>query len=92
MHLITTYIRIMHNHSFEDVYNYLKWLEMETKDENGGIFFSISPANREKGECIHGDKWKDKESVNAQFKIPDTNKLVDKGITEVVRINGIPLY
>ena len=84
MHLITAYISIIHNHSFEDVYNYLKWLEAETKNKDGSIFFSIYLADREKGECIPGEKWKDKESANAHFKISHINKLVDKGITEVV--------
>ncbi|MEG0278125.1 MAG: hypothetical protein RR510_05955 [Morganella sp. (in: enterobacteria)] len=92
MHLIIVYIHIIHTHSFEDVCKYLKWLKMETKNEDGSVFFSISPADREKGECIPGDKWKDKEPVNAQFKILYTNKLVDNGITEVVWINGIQLY
>lgn len=91
MYLITACIRIINNHSFEDVYSDLKWLEAETQNEDGNIFFSVYPSDREKGEFILWEKWKDKESVNAHFKMPHTGKLVAKSITEVVWINEAQL-
>ena len=68
MHLITAYIRIIHDHSFEDIYNYLKWLEAETKNKDGSIFFSIYPADREKSECIPGENGKIKRLLMLTLK------------------------
>ena len=91
MYLITACIRIINDYSFKEVYRDLKWLEAETQNEDGNIFFSIYPSNKEKGEFILWKKWKNKEALTAHFQMSYTKKLVDKGITEVFWINETQL-
>lgn len=86
MYIVTACIRVANGHSFNDVYNDLKWLERETQSEDGCLHFSLYASNRERGEFILWEKWKSKEALDIHFQQVHTKKLVGKGITEIVWI------
>lgn len=91
MHIVTACIRVANNYSFDEVYKDLQWLEKETHKEEGNLFFSIYPSNKEKEEFILWERWESKEALDIHFQQPHTKKLVDKGITEIVWINETTL-
>lgn len=84
MYIVTACIRVTNGHDFINVYNDLKWLERETRSEDGCLHFSLYPSDRERGEFILWEKWKSKEMLDLHFQQAHTKKLIEKEITEIV--------
>lgn len=70
MYLITACIRIINNHSFEDVYSDLKWLEAETQNEDGNIFSLFTLPTEKKVNLYYGKNGKIKNLLTHTLKCP----------------------